>query len=103
MKKLVFALSFVFAGLGVYAQDSDLAQAETEAVEVAAEAQDDFSEIAVDELPAAVQEAVSTNYPSATINKAFVNESQQYKLEVALEDGTTGTLYADAEGNWIDM
>ena len=103
MKKLVFALLFVFAGLGVYAQDSDLAQAETEATEVAAEVQDDFTEIAVDELPAAVQEAVSTNYPSATISNAFVNESEQYKLEVALEDGTTGTLYADAEGNWIDM
>lgn len=103
MKKLVFALLFVFAGLGVYAQETDVAEAEATEVEATAEAQDSFEAIAVDALPAAVQEAVSTNYPAATIEQAYKNESDQFKLEVALEDGTKGTLYADAEGNWIDM
>ena len=54
-------------------------------------------------MPEAVTAAVSKNYPTATINKAYVNEASQYKLEVSLEDGTSGTLYADAEGNWIEL
>jgi hypothetical protein len=64
---------------------------------------DEFTEIATSELPVAVTEAVTKNYPTATINKAYVNEDKQYKLEVSLEDGTSGTLYTDENGNWLDM
>jgi hypothetical protein len=46
---------------------------------------------------------VETNYPTAKIDKAYKNDKDQYKLELTLEDGTSGTVYADAEGNWIDM
>ncbi|MDC6388167.1 hypothetical protein PP182_05715 [Maribacter sp. PR1] len=100
MKRLVLLGALAIASLPVMAQDADLAQADaTEMVAVA----DEFTEIETSELPEAVTNAVSTNYPTATINKAYVNEEKQYKLEVALEDGTAGTLYADKEGNWLDM
>lgn len=79
----------------------EAAEAAVEATEVVA--QDDFSEIAAEELPEAVTAAVAKNYPTASIDKAFINESKQYKLEVSLEDGTAGTLYADENGNWIEM
>ena len=69
----------------------------------AASGQGDFSEVTADELPESVTDAVSKNYPTASIDKAYVNESNQYKLEVSLEDGTAGTLYADENGNWIEM
>ena len=76
----------------------------TEAVEEStAAAQDDFSEVGTEELPESVTSAVSKNYPTASIDKAYVNEANQYKLEVSLEDGTAGTLYADENGNWIEM
>ena len=85
----------------------------TEAVEeTAAEAseevnaetgQGDFAEVGAEELPESVTAAVSKNYPTASIDKAFVNEANQFKLEVSLEDGTAGTLYADENGNWIEM
>ncbi len=65
--------------------------------------QEDFSEVAAEELPESVTAAVSKNYPTASIDKAYVNEANQYKLEVSLEDGTAGTLYADENGNWIEM
>ncbi len=74
----------------------------TEATEVV-EAQDGFTEVAIEELPAAISEALATDHPGATISKAYVNESAQYKLEVANEDGSAVELYADAEGNWIEM
>ena len=63
----------------------------------------DFSEVGSEELPDSVTAAVSKNYPTASIDKAYVNEANQFKLEVSLEDGTAGTLYADENGNWIEM
>ena len=75
----------------------------TEAAAEEATAGDDFSEVTADELPEAVTAAVSKNYPTASIDKAYVNEANQFKLEVSLEDGTAGTLYADENGNWIEM
>jgi hypothetical protein len=102
MKKLFFVLALSLGSLTAFAQDTEV-EAQEEATEVAAPAQDDFSEIAVEELPEAVTAAVEKNYPTASINKAYVNESKQFKLEVSLEDGTAGTLYADENGNWIEQ
>jgi hypothetical protein len=101
MKKFVLVVALAFGSLTVFAQDAETAVAEVATEQVAA--QDDFSEVAVAELPEAVTAAVAKNYPTATIDKAYVNEAQQFKLEVSLEDGTSGTLYADAEGNWIEL
>ncbi len=77
------------------------------AVEAAAieaiEAQDAFTEVAIEEVPEAITAALEVAHPGATISKAFINEAAQYKLEVTKEDGATAELYADAEGNWIEM
>ncbi len=75
----------------------------TEAAEAVETTQGEFAEIGAEELPESVTSAVSKNYPTASIDKAYVNEANQYKLEVSLEDGTAGTLYADENGNWIEM
>lgn len=101
MKKIIVVMALAFGGLTTYAQDTT-ASAEEIATAVAT-TQEEFSEMAVAELPEAVTAAVAKNYPTATIDKAYVNEAQQFKLEVSLEDGTSGTLYADAEGNWIEL
>lgn len=101
MKKLILVAVMAFGTMTAFAQEAEAATEEvtTEAAAV----QDDFAEVAVEELPEAVIEAVAKNYPTATINKAYTNETQQFKLEVSLEDGTAGTLYADADGNWIEL
>lgn len=101
MKKLILVALMAFGTMTAFAQE-----AETAVEEVANEvvtAQDDFTETEVTELPEEVTAAVAKNYPTASIDKAYVNEAKQYKLEVSLEDGTSGTLYADAEGNWIEL
>ena len=118
MKKLIFVLALSMGTMTAFAQEEVTDQAAetaveatdatdaveaTEAVEEVAATQDDFSEIAAEELPEAVTAAVAKNYPTASIDKAYINESKQYKLEVSLEDGTAGTLYADENGNWIEM
>lgn len=99
MKKVIFVMAMSLGTFAAFAQDADaIEEVTTEAV-----AQDEFSAIAATELPEAITAAVSKNYPTATINKAYINEAKQYKLEVSLEDGTSGTLYADENGNWIEM
>ncbi len=101
MKKIFITAVFAIGSLSAFAQEEATA-VEATATEAAA-TQDDFSEVAADELPEAVTAAVSKNYPTASIDKAYANEANQYKLEVSLEDGTAGTLYADENGNWIEM
>ena len=81
----------------------------TEAVEESAEeateemAQDNFSEVAVEDVPEAITTALEEAHPGATVSKAHMNEEGQYKLEVTKEDGETAELYMDAEGNQIEM
>jgi hypothetical protein len=106
MKKVFITAVFALGSLTAFAQEEATTVEETAVEETATEAvasQDDFSEVATEELPESVTAAVAKNYPTASIDKAYVNEAKQYKLEVSLEDGTAGTLYADENGNWIEM
>lgn len=100
MKKLIFATALSFVGLTAIAnvESPELKMDETTVVVV-----QDFEEISVSDLPEAVSSAVAKDYPTAKVDKAYKNDQDQYKLDLSLEDGTTGTVYADAEGNWIEM
>ena len=65
----------------------------------------DFKEVTRDELPAAVAEAVATDFKGATVQKAYVNEKEQYKLVLStnakgLKAGTK-TVFATKEGKWL--
>ncbi|QWX83279.1 hypothetical protein H0I23_12565 [Cellulophaga sp. HaHaR_3_176] len=63
----------------------------------------DFSEIKIEALPEAITAAFEKDFPGATIKKAHVNGEAEYKLEVSVEGGEGLELYADGEGNWLDM
>ncbi|MCG2460219.1 hypothetical protein K8352_05625 [Flavobacteriaceae bacterium F89] len=102
MKNLLFAAALSLGTLTAFAQD-DIDNTQSEATEVIATAQDGFNEITSSDVPQAVSDALAKDHPDVKISKAFVNDKGQYKLEVAKEDGTTTELYADSEGNWIDM
>jgi len=101
MKKLFITAVFALGSLTAFAQEEQA----TEAVDAATEAvaQDGFSEITLEEVPEAVTSMIETNYPGATIDKAHKNEEGHYKVEVSLEDGTSGALIVDEEGNAIEQ
>ncbi len=82
---------------------SEATEATEEMEAVSQEAQDSFTAIEVTEIPATITDALAKDHPDATINSASVNAETQYKLEVTKEDGSELTLYADAEGNWLEM
>jgi hypothetical protein len=100
MKNLALATVLSFVGITAFAHIENPKINMDNSIEIVSQ---DFEEINVADLPEAVTSAVETNYPTAEISKAYKNEEEKYKLDLTLEDGTTGTVYADAEGNWIDM
>lgn len=127
MKNLMIAAVLALGTMSAYAQEETATEAteaveetateateaveeSTEAVEEYAEeateevtAQDDFNEVATEEVPEAITSALEEAHPGASISKASMNDQSQYKLEVTKEDGESAELYADAEGNWIEM
>ncbi|MEH6680721.1 MAG: hypothetical protein V7724_09250 [Sediminicola sp.] len=104
MKKILFVAALALGSMTAIAQETEAPQNDaTQETSAQETTQEGFTAIESSELPEAITSAVSQNYPTATIDQASVNESEQYKLEVSLEDGTKGVLYADKDGNWIDM
>jgi hypothetical protein len=102
MKKL--SLIFALVAAGFMAQDAVASYNNvSEDATIVTPLQDDFSAVETSELPAAVTEAFTRDFPNAEITAAAVNAEGQYKLDITQEDGSTGQLYADAEGNWIEM
>jgi hypothetical protein len=99
MRKLFFGIALSITSLTACANENKAARGTVTEMSVA---QDKFSEIRPAELPDAVTKAIETYYPTATINKAFVNNFHQFRLDIILKEGNRGTIYADKDGDWIE-
>jgi len=100
MKKLVFASALAIGSLTIGTAATPIIFHDGIMEEIFIQ---DYTEVAVSDVPAPILNALESDYKGAMLNKAYVDEENMYKLEISLEDGTTTELYADAEGNWIDM
>jgi hypothetical protein len=96
MKKLILSAAIVLGSLSTFAQTSTAPKVPqtTQAVE------EKFTEIKLEEVPALVQTALKSAHPEAILEKAYVNEKKEFKLEIKIGDQKT-TVFADADGNWI--
>ena len=54
----------------------------------------------MEEVPAAIKEALKIAFPEAVLDKAYVNAEKEYKLEVTVGE-KKGNLFADENGKWI--
>ena len=95
MKKLILSVAIVLGSLTSFASTPVISS--TIILNIT---QEEYTEITNDKLPEAVQEAVKKSYPDATIDKAYVNEKKEYKLEITVGD-QKAAVFADANGNWI--
>ena len=105
MKKLILSAAIVLGSLTTMSAQEQAQAAATQTeqaatTEQAAPASDNYTEIKAEELPAAVTEALKKAFPDAVLNKAYINDKKEYKLEVKVGD-KEGALYADANGKWI--
>jgi hypothetical protein len=97
MKKLILSAAILLGSLSTFAQTSVPAKT---AVTTQTTVPGTYTEITVEEVPEAVKSALTKTYPTAILNKAFINEKKEYELQIKIGD-RVGSLYADAAGAWI--
>ncbi|MBP4140911.1 hypothetical protein MW871_10540 [Flavobacterium sp. I-SCBP12n] len=96
MKKLILSAAIVLGSLSTYAGN---VQNEIEIVKTVT-IQEEYKEVKLEEVPVAIKEALKVAFPDAILNKAFINEKKEYKLDVTVGE-KTGNLFADETGKWI--
>ncbi|MCK0123063.1 hypothetical protein MWU76_01490 [Gelidibacter sp. F2691] len=98
MKKVILSAAIVLGGLSSFATPTFTT---TQSDAVVMIAQEEYKEIKAEDLPQAVKDALAADFQNATLDKAYVNEKLEYKLELTVEETAT-TVYADKDGNWIE-
>ena len=98
MKKVFLTAAIILGGLTTYSIQAQVVTQEEEVVNVV---QEEYKEIKVDSLPQAVKDALAKDFATATLNKAYINNKEEYKLEIT-SDEVASTVYADKDGNWIE-
>ncbi|RZJ53170.1 MAG: hypothetical protein EOO44_09385 [Flavobacterium sp.] len=91
MKKLILSAAIVLGTLsaqaGTILVNNPMVQTVT---------QDGYKE--VDAVPAAIKTALDNAYPGVKLEKAYVNEKKEYKIDILVRD-VKSTVYTDAQGN----
>jgi hypothetical protein len=96
MKKLILSAAIVLGSLSTYATTAPIVSSTIKTVSI----QEEYTEVKLEEVPEAIKAALKTAYPSAVLDKAYVNATKEYKLDVTIGD-KKGNLFADANGKWI--
>lgn len=99
MKKLILSVAILTCGVSTFALSNNIVSNEAEVVTITMN--EEFKEISLDKLSQAIVDSIKKDLPSATVSKAYVNESEQYKLLVTV-DGKESILYIDKEGKWLN-
>lgn len=94
MKKLILSAAIILGSFATFAQTSIPVKTaiSTQTVE------EKYTEIKLEEVPSSVILAIKTAKPEAVIEKAYINEKKEYKLEIKVGDQKS-TVYTDAAGN----
>lgn len=98
MKKLILSAAIVLGSLSIYATTT----VNSNSVKIETSFQNAYTEVKLEEVPAAVTTALEAAYPGAKLEKAYVNEKKEYKLEIAVGD-QKATVYSDVNGNWLKI
>ena len=96
MKNLFLSAAIVLGSLTSFASTTQVNNTIVKTISI----EDEYTEIKLEELPAAISESLKKAYPEAVITKAYKNEKSEYKLDVTVGD-KVGNLFANADGTWI--
>ncbi|MGO4771574.1 hypothetical protein ACEN2I_07910 [Flavobacterium sp. W22_SRS_FK3] len=94
MKKLILSTAIVLGSLSINAATF---RSSTDPV-VNLIIQDEYKE--VDAVPAAIKTGLDNAYPGVKLEKAYVNDKKEYKIEITVR-GEKSTVYTDEKGNII--
>jgi len=93
MKKLILSAAVLLGSLSAFAVIAPIESSIVKTISIA----DEYIEIKITDVPAAVTESLKKSHPNAVITKAYVNENKQYKLELAAGEKSE-TVWTDANG-----
>lgn len=93
MKKLILSAAIVLGSLSIQAATFNSTNAVIKSI-----TQDEYKEI--DAVPAAIKTGLDNAYPGVKLDKAFVNDKKEYKIEITVR-GEKSTVYTDEKGNII--
>ena len=96
MKKLILSAAVVLGSLSINAFTHETSKN----VKIEMNLRFEYTEISVDSIPAVVKTALEKAYPGAKIEKAYINEKKEYKLDLSVGD-QKATVYTDVNGNWL--
>lgn len=94
MKKLILSAAIILGSLSIQASTLNTTGSTTQSVNI----QDEYKE--VDSVPAAIKTALDNAYPGVKLEKAYVNEKKEYKIDIIVRE-VKSTVYTDAKGNII--
>ncbi|KQB40924.1 MULTISPECIES: hypothetical protein [Flavobacterium] len=94
MKKLILSAAILLGGLSMQAGNVAVTSSMVQSVNI----QDEYKE--VDAVPAAIKTSLDNAYPGVKLDKAYVNDKKEYKIEVTVR-GEKSIVYTDASGNII--
>ncbi|PZX95085.1 hypothetical protein DOS84_00510 [Flavobacterium aquariorum] len=94
MKKLILSAAIILGSFTTFAQTSVVKKTVTTTQTV----EEKYTEIKLEEVPSSVILALKTAQPTAVIEKAYINEKKEYKLDIKV-DNQKATVYTDAAGN----
>lgn len=92
MKKLILSAAIVLGGLSMQAGNTVVTNSMISSINI----QDEYKEI--DAVPAAIKTALDNAYPGVKLEKAYVNDKKEYKIEITVRD-VKSIVYTDAQGN----
>ncbi|MDI5896590.1 hypothetical protein QLS91_04160 [Flavobacterium sp. LB2P84] len=95
MKKLMISAAIVLGSLSAFATTVSNQNFQVQSSLF----QEGYTE--VETVPDAVKKALETAHPGAVLGKAYINAKKEYKLEITV-GSQKATVYADANGNWIN-
>ncbi|MBP1223362.1 PepSY-like domain-containing protein [Flavobacterium sp. 1355] len=96
MRKLLLSTAIILGSLTVNAAAPIIQNSMNQSVTI----QDEFTEVTADAVPAAVKSTIEKSFPGTKLEKAYVNEKKEYKLEISKGE-TKYTIFTDASGNII--
>ncbi len=92
MKKLILSTAIILGALTVSASTTVIKTPLKQLITV----QDEYKEI--DAVPAAIKTALENAYPGVKLNKAYINDKKEYKIEITVREQKS-IVYTDAKGN----
>ena len=92
MKKLILSTAIILGALTVSASTTAIKTPLKQLITV----QDEYKEI--DAVPAAIITALENAYPGVKLNKAYINDKKEYKIEITVREQKS-IVYTDAKGN----